>query len=80
MIGYLEPISGDSPASQRNLAAFRQGLAEQGFTEGDNVEIEYRFAEGQVDKLPDLARDLVDINVTVLVVGTPPIEEEGEGT
>ena len=71
VIGYLEPISGDSPASQRNLAAFRQGLAEQGFTEGDNVEIEYRFAEGQPDRLPDLARDLVDINVNLLVVGTP---------
>jgi putative ABC transport system substrate-binding protein len=71
VIGYLEPISGDSPTSQRNLAAFRQGLAEQGYTEGDNVEIEYRFADGEVDKLPDLARDLVDINVTVLVVGTP---------
>jgi putative ABC transport system substrate-binding protein len=71
VIGYLEPISGDSPTSKRNLDAFRKGLAEQGFTEGDNVEIEYRFAEGEVDKLPDLARDLVDINVTVLVVGTP---------
>lgn len=71
VIGYLEPIPGDSPASQRNLAAFRKGLAEQGFTEGDNVEIEYRFADGQIDKLPDLARDLVDTNVTVLVVGTP---------
>ena len=71
LIGYLEPVPGDSPASERNLAAFRRGLAEQGYTEGDNVEIEYRFAEGQVDKLPDLARDLVDMNVTVLVVGTP---------
>lgn len=71
VIGYLEPTPGDSPASQRNLAGFRQGLAEQGFTEGDNVQIEYRFAEGHVDKLPDLARDLVDINVNVLVVGTP---------
>ncbi len=71
VIGYLEPISGDSPASQRNLAAFRKGLAEQGFTEGDNVEIEYRYADGEVDKLPDLAQDLVDINVAVLVVGSP---------
>jgi putative ABC transport system substrate-binding protein len=71
VIGYLEPISGDSPTGARNLAAFRQGLAEQGYTEGDNVEIEYRYAEGEVDKLPDLAKDLVDINVTVLVVGTP---------
>jgi len=71
VIGYLEPIPGDSPASARNLAAFRKGLAEQGYTEGDNVEIEYRFAEGQVDKLPDLAKDLVDMNVALLVAGTP---------
>jgi len=71
VIGYLEPIPGDSPASQRNLVAFRKGLAEQGYTEGDNVEIEYRFAEGQVDKLPDLAKDLVDMNVALLVAGTP---------
>jgi putative tryptophan/tyrosine transport system substrate-binding protein len=71
VIGYLEPISGDSPTNALNLAAFRKGLAEQGFTEGDNVQIEYRYANGEVDKLPDLAKDLVDIDVTVLVVSTP---------
>jgi putative ABC transport system substrate-binding protein len=71
VIGYLDPISGDSPTAAINLAAFRKGLAEQGFTEGDNVEIEYRYANGEVDKLPDLAKDLVDINVAVLVVSTP---------
>jgi putative ABC transport system substrate-binding protein len=71
VIGYLDPISGDSPTAAINLAAFRKGLAEQGFTEGDNVEIEYRYADGEVDKLPDLAKDLVDINVAVLVVSTP---------
>jgi putative ABC transport system substrate-binding protein len=71
VIGYLEPISGDSPTNALNLAAFRKGLAEQGFTEGDNVQIEYRYANGEVDKLPDLAKDLVDIDVAVLVVSTP---------
>jgi putative ABC transport system substrate-binding protein len=71
VIGYLDPVSADSPAGVANLAAFRKGLAEQGFTEGDTVEIEYRFADGEVDKLPDLARDLVDIDVAVLVVATP---------
>ena len=70
VIGYLEPISGDSPTSAANLAAFRKGLAEQGFTEGDNVEIEYRYADGEVDKLSDLAKDLVDMNVAVLVAST----------
>ena len=71
VIGYLEPVSGDSPANALKLAAFRRGLAEQGFVEGDNVAIEYRYADGQVDKLPDLAKDLVDINVAVLVASTP---------
>jgi putative tryptophan/tyrosine transport system substrate-binding protein len=71
VIGYLDPISGDSPTNALKLAAFRKGLAEQGFTEGDNVEIEYRYANGAIEKLPDLAKDLVDIDVAVLVVSTP---------
>ncbi len=71
VIGYLDPISGDSPVNALRLAAFRKGLAEQGFTEGDNVEIEYRYANGAIEKLPDLAKDLVDIDVAVLVVSTP---------
>jgi putative ABC transport system substrate-binding protein len=71
VIGYLDPIPGDSPTSAIKLAAFRKGLAEQGFTEGDTVAIEYRYAGGAVDKLPDLAKDLVDLNVAVLVVGSP---------
>jgi len=71
VIGYLEPISGDSPTNAIKLAAFRKGLAEQGFTEGDTVTIEYRYANGEIDKLPDLAQDLVDINVAVLVASTP---------
>jgi putative ABC transport system substrate-binding protein len=71
VIGYLDPISGDSPSNALRLAGFRKGLAEQGFTEGDNVEIEYRYANGAVEKLPDLAKDLIDIDVAVLVVSTP---------
>jgi putative ABC transport system substrate-binding protein len=71
VIGYLEPISGDNPANTANLTAFRKGLAEQGFVEGENVVIEYRYAGGQIDRLPDLAKDLVDMNVAVLVASTP---------
>jgi putative ABC transport system substrate-binding protein len=71
VIGYLDPISGDSPSNGLRLAAFRKGLAEQGFSEGDNVKIEYRYANGAVEKLPDLAKDLVDVDVSVLVVSTP---------
>ncbi len=71
VIGYLEPISGDNPTNAGNLAAFRKGLAEQGFVEGANVLIEYRYAGGDIDRLPDLAKDLVDMNVAVLVASTP---------
>jgi putative tryptophan/tyrosine transport system substrate-binding protein len=68
VIGLLDPRSPDAMADR--LRAFRQGLKETGHVEGENVAIEYRWAEGQYDRLPALAAELVRRQVAV-IVATP---------
>src|SRR2546428_6407917 len=66
VIGYLGTASSES---QRTLLTeFRRGLNEIGYTEGRNVAIEHRWGEGQNDRLPGLAADLVRQKVAVIVV------------
>jgi putative tryptophan/tyrosine transport system substrate-binding protein len=67
VIGYLGLTS---PAvNAPGLAGFRQGLSETGYVEGQNLAIEYRWAEGHYDRLSALAADLVDHKITVIIAG-----------
>jgi putative tryptophan/tyrosine transport system substrate-binding protein len=70
VIGVLHSASLGERA--RYVAAFRQGLKETGFVEGQNVAIEYRWAESQYDRLPGLAADLVRRQVDVIFAGSLP--------
>jgi putative tryptophan/tyrosine transport system substrate-binding protein len=68
VIGFLHPASLD--AYEDRLRSFRQGLKDAGFIEGENVAIDYRWADNQIDRLPTLAAELVRRQVAVIVAGT----------
>jgi ABC-type uncharacterized transport system substrate-binding protein len=70
VIGFLNGASPEGYAPF--VAAFRQGLKEAGYVDGQNATIEYRWAEGHYDRLPALAADLVQQKVTVIAATTTP--------
>ena len=70
VIGYLDSRSPDEGESR--AAAFRRGLQESGYVVGQNVTIEYRWSEQQIDRLPAMAAELVKRHVAVIATGTTP--------
>jgi putative ABC transport system substrate-binding protein len=71
VVGFLN--GGAAAAVVTNLDAFRRGLKENGFSEGQNVAIEYRWADGQYDRLPAMAADLVRRQVKVIAANGPAV-------
>ena len=69
-IGFLGGASASFYAARTN--AFRQGLNELGYTEGKNIDIEYRYAEGKLDRLRALAKELVGLKPDVIVAAPTP--------
>src|SRR5499433_89224 len=69
-IGFLGGASASSYAVR--IDSFRQGLNELGYTEGKNIVIEYRYAEGKLDRLPALAKELVGLKPDVIVAAPTP--------
>jgi putative ABC transport system substrate-binding protein len=70
VIGYLNSPTPEGFSGY--LRALRQGLNESGYVEGENLAVEYRWAENQIDRLPALAADLVRRRVALIVAVTPP--------
>ena len=66
------PVVGYIVVASPDLAAFRQGLSDTGYVEGQNLAIEFQSAEGHYDRLPALAAHFVDRKVDVIVVGSTP--------
>jgi putative tryptophan/tyrosine transport system substrate-binding protein len=63
-VGFLSPLDRSAPSFE----VFRQGLADLGYVEGHNIIIEPRFAEGQYERFPELAAELVRLNVDVIAL------------
>jgi len=70
VVGFLHPASPEAFAE--SLRGIRQGLKETGYVEGENVAFEFRWADGQLGRLPELAADLVRRRVAVIATASPP--------
>jgi putative ABC transport system substrate-binding protein len=74
-IGFLMSSASSDPRNPSRLDAFRQALRNLGYIEGKNIAIEYRYAEGKLDRLPELAAELVRLQVDIIITaGNEPAE------
>jgi hypothetical protein len=71
-IGFLVTGALESPVARALLDTFRQGLRERGYVEGQNIVMEYRGADGKIERFPDLATELVRLKVDLIVAGSTP--------
>src|SRR5215813_5978915 len=69
-IGFLSGAAASAVAGR--LDAFRQGLTELGYVEGKNIAVEYRYADGKAERLPELAAELVGTKLDLIVAATTP--------
>jgi putative tryptophan/tyrosine transport system substrate-binding protein len=80
-IGFLLPGVARTRVVQAQLEAFRQGLKEYGWVEGQNIIVEYRFAEGKEDSLPAIAAELVRSQLDIIVAeGTAAVQAAKNST
>ena len=75
-IGFLLPYS---PGPDARIEAFRQGMRELGYVEGQNLTVDYRWADGRFEQLPDLAADLIRLKVDVSCRGNASLTGSQEG-
>src|SRR5262245_65576316 len=71
-IGCIVTGSLESPEQRATVDAFRQGLRERGYVEGQNIIIEYRAADGRIERFPELATELLRLNPDLIVAGNTP--------
>jgi putative ABC transport system substrate-binding protein len=69
-LGYLSQYSGPAGPPSTSIKAFLEGLKELGYVEGKNIAIEYRYTEGKIDRLPEVAAELARLKVDIIVVET----------
>jgi putative ABC transport system substrate-binding protein len=78
-IGFI-PSAGDGSNPGTQVKAFQQGLRDLGYIEGKNILIDYRYGEGQAERMPSLVAELVQLKVDMLVVGSPGAVQEAKKT